>query len=335
MAATELAAVLLLAYITFSRRLRIGLRKGVFVGIIHLTAAVLLFQLGTLGPGMLYLLAGTFFAALIFPGRYAWWSTVAVTTVCLAFGLALQLDLTNVTLSQQYSLSSWIVVSCNLVILSAVFVLMQSRLFWKLGNAFARYRSVARATRNTVYDWDLKEDRVQYNDGIHEMFGYTQKEVTSTNNWWIERLHEEDRDEVVSRFSDMVFQDEQEIVQMEHRFLCANGQYKHVYHCATVVRDVDGKKSRIVGSVEDITELKNYISTIEKQNRSLKQISWVHSHKVRSPVATILGLVPLMNDHNLDTEENKLVLEGIVQSCNELDTVIREITDLSEQELQE
>lgn len=69
---------------------------------------------------------------------------------------------------------------------------------------------------------------------------------------------------------------------------------------------------------------------IEKQNKAVKHISWVQSHKVRNHVATILGLTALLNDNQPDDPSNKQALSGIKSAANELDKVIREINNLAE-----
>ena len=47
----------------------------------------------------------------------------------------------------------------------------------------------------------------------------------------------------------------------------------------------------------DITEQRRHLQKIEEQNTALREIAFIESHKVRGPVATILGLEQLFN-HN-------------------------------------
>jgi hypothetical protein len=46
----------------------------------------------------------------------------------------------------------------------------------------------------------------------------------------------------------------------------------------------------------DITEYKNYVETVELQNKKLREIAWMQSHMVRAPLARIMGLIPLIVD---------------------------------------
>jgi len=80
---------------------------------------------------------------------------------------------------------------------------------------------------------------------------------------------------------------------------------------------------------KDITERLRYIKAIEEQNENLKEISWLQSHVTRAPLARIMGLIQLINDPNQDVTEKKKTLNFLLASANELDEVIRTITDKS------
>jgi PAS domain S-box-containing protein len=80
---------------------------------------------------------------------------------------------------------------------------------------------------------------------------------------------------------------------------------------------------------KDITERLRYIKAIEERNENLKEISWLQSHVTRAPLARIMGLIQLINDPNQDVTEKKKTLNFLLASANELDEVIRTITDKS------
>ena len=77
----------------------------------------------------------------------------------------------------------------------------------------------------------------------------------------------------------------------------------------------------------DITEEKKRILKIEEQNEKLKEIAWLQSHKVRGPVASILGLTQLFNYDDPADPTNKEILEGIKYATNGLDDIIREVVE--------
>lgn len=92
----------------------------------------------------------------------------------------------------------------------------------------------------------------------------------------------------------------------------------------------NGREARLV-LVNDITEKVQYIETIETQNRTFKEISWIQSHVVRAPLARLMGLVNLLeNEANVTNPELSELLEHVKTSSFELDDIIRDISKKSE-----
>ncbi len=68
---------------------------------------------------------------------------------------------------------------------------------------------------------------------------------------------------------------------------------------------------------------------IGKQNKQLREIAWIQSHKVRGKVATIMGLIALMNEDDVQDPINEKVLKGVKSASIELDEIIKDINDLT------
>ncbi len=72
----------------------------------------------------------------------------------------------------------------------------------------------------------------------------------------------------------------------------------------------------------NINERKEYELQIAKQDERLKKIAWMQSHETRQPVATILGLVNIIDKKSL-TDDNKEILALLEKTVQKLDDVIR------------
>ena len=73
----------------------------------------------------------------------------------------------------------------------------------------------------------------------------------------------------------------------------------------------------------DVTQQKQYISSIEQKNKKLQEIAWLQSHTVRAPLAKLMGLI---NVHeNYPDEMPDKIHQLIRQAADELDLVIRNI----------
>jgi PAS domain S-box-containing protein len=79
--------------------------------------------------------------------------------------------------------------------------------------------------------------------------------------------------------------------------------------------------------LRDITEPQQYLEKIERQNQRLLEIAWIQSHRVRAPVASILGLTQLFN---LDDSHNAEIIPMLKHAAEELDEVIRDINVLTD-----
>ena len=75
----------------------------------------------------------------------------------------------------------------------------------------------------------------------------------------------------------------------------------------------------------DITEQRKHLLKIEEQNAALREIAFIESHKVRAPVATILGLEQFFNYDDLSEPGNKEIMQSIARLTHELDAIIQQV----------
>ncbi|TFF40352.1 PAS domain S-box protein [Mucilaginibacter psychrotolerans] len=92
--------------------------------------------------------------------------------------------------------------------------------------------------------------------------------------------------------------------------------------------DYRGIDARVIVA-NDVTERLHYVEAIEQQNEKLKEISWMQSHIIRAPLARIMGLLPLLDDARDSEEARTQILNYLKISADELDNVIRNITNMT------
>lgn len=120
----------------------------------------------------------------------------------------------------------------------------------------ARYNIVAKATSDTIWDWDLKTDNVLWNRGITNVFGYEEATIEPTRSWWERRVNAEDAGRILSGLREHIknkFLNWQE----EYRFRAADGRYRYVLDKGFLVIDKHGEPVRMLGAMQDITQRKN------------------------------------------------------------------------------
>jgi len=84
----------------------------------------------------------------------------------------------------------------------------------------------------------------------------------------------------------------------------------------------------VVCVYHDITDEINQLEQLKKYNEKLEEVAFKASHEVRAPVASILGLMQLIDFSNL-SKENKTVLEHMKSSVEKLDHTVRDIVKVS------
>lgn len=105
-----------------------------------------------------------------------------------------------------------------------------------------------------------------------------------------------------------------------------------LHYTSVAFKPVAGEGGSVVGVscvARDITEHRKHLFQIENQNAALREIAFIESHKIRGPVATILGLEQFYNYEDLSDPINIEIMEGVKQMSVELDVMIREVVRMS------
>lgn len=85
-------------------------------------------------------------------------------------------------------------------------------------------------------------------------------------------------------------------------------------------------KNKVIGvlhHVQNITDLKKYAYQSERQTQLLEHIAWVQSHQTRQPLASLLGLIHILEKESL-TPENRKVIDMMQETALKLEQVIQQ-----------
>ena len=121
--------------------------------------------------------------------------------------------------------------------------------------SYERNELISKATNDALWDWNLNTNIVWWNFGVTELFGHILENNEATPNWWLEKIHPDEREKVEKFFFELV-NGKELFWEDEYRFRCNDGTYSNVYDRGTVKRDENGKALRMVGAMVDITERK-------------------------------------------------------------------------------
>lgn len=116
-----------------------------------------------------------------------------------------------------------------------------------------RFQFISRATNDVIWDWDLVADKIWWNDSVADVFGYPARELGQGPEWWVNRIHPNDRQDVVASIH-AVIDGNGDYWSREYRFIRSDGESATVIDRGFVIRDDGGIAIRMVGSMLDITE---------------------------------------------------------------------------------
>ncbi len=94
--------------------------------------------------------------------------------------------------------------------------------------------------------------------------------------------------------------------------------------------EIQAQAEEIKGINENLESLvKQRTGELERKNKALEEYAFINAHQLRAPVASILGLINLMQKLELSDDE-KVYLEHLQQSARKLDAVVSSITEAIE-----
>lgn len=145
--------------------------------------------------------------------------------------------------------------------------------FRELALSKERFERVAEATNDAIWDWNIKESSLFKGKGFETLFGHEPgvfpcEESTSTLS-----THPEDKDRVNSSIKAALENRKVKRWSEAYRFKRKDGNYASVIDRGFIIRDKNGKATRMVGSLQDVTRQKEYEESLKTLNADLKQKS--------------------------------------------------------------
>jgi PAS domain S-box-containing protein len=134
-----------------------------------------------------------------------------------------------------------------------------------------RYRLVAKATHDAVWDCDLTTGRVLWNDALEQAYGHRLVDADMNEAFWIEQIHPDDRDRVRSSLREVIY-GTSSIWTDEYRFRRFDGSYAEVLDRGHVIRDTTGTAIRIIGAMLDLSERRQAESALRQSEERFRTI---------------------------------------------------------------
>ncbi len=131
------------------------------------------------------------------------------------------------------------------------------------------------------WDWNIVTDELRWSDEIYRIFGLKPQEFGATYDAFLKAVHPEDRETVISEVNKAVAGEKEYAI--DHRILRPDGSDCIVHEIGRVDFDETGAALRMIGTVQNVTKLRNAEHEMQRLNRALRTLSrcnttLVHAH---------------------------------------------------------
>jgi len=171
-----------------------------------------------------------------------------------------------------------------------------------------RFMLVARATNDAVWDWDFSTGKIWGNDSYCEIF-----DLKDTNEYsfekFMEHLHPLDREPMINNFRNTL-KKRNSLITEEYRLQTAKGSWLTFYNRAYILYNSEGKGYRMLGAMQDITELR----------KSAKQLTF-EKELSDSIINSLPGIFYLMDNKGKVFRWNNNLVKVTGYSADEIKTM--------------
>ncbi|MFN0047584.1 MAG: PAS domain-containing protein [Cytophagales bacterium] len=157
-----------------------------------------------------------------------------------------------------------------------------------------RFRTVSLATNDAIWDWDLDENTLWWNEGFTTMFGYQKEVIELGIDSLHSRIHPEDRDSIVNDRGQFLVSGKVQWTA-EYRFLNAAGIYIYVMERGYAMYADSDKPYRMLGSLINISEKKE----LDNARLKLHELSELQRQKLYGLLMDIPAAVTIMKGRDL------------------------------------
>ncbi len=186
----------------------------------------------------------------------------------------------------------------------------------KVEEARKRLTLASDAAHLGIWDWDIVNNNLIWDDRMYELFGQDKNSSEKTFELWANTLHPEDKDKAIEEVNDTL--NSGDGFDTSFRIIHPNGKVLYIKADAIVLRDDNGNAERMIGVNYDISELKERELTLKAQNQQLTDFSNIVAHNLRAPLVNIEMLTEAIEEAENKQEHDEYInkLKSVIYNLN-------------------
>lgn len=190
------------------------------------------------------------------------------------------------------------------------------------------------------WEWNIISNELIWSDEIYKIFGISSQEFEATYESFLKRVHPDDR-LTVKEALNLALSDPSSNYNIVHRIRKPDGSERIVRERGKVTFDDTGKASHMIGTVQDVTEIKTMEAEKQKLRAELSRMDRIGmlgvltagiAHEVNQPLTAILSnaqaALRFLTRDLPDLDEVKEATHDIVSDAKRAGKIVHSIRNI-------
>lgn len=212
----------------------------------------------------------------------------------------------------------------------------------RLEESEAIYKSAERIAHIGNWRWEVAANKVHWTDGLYRIYGFEPGSIEVNFEVFLSYVHEDDRESIKNIIVNSL--SSKNPFEFYHRIVTDDGVTKVLHSRGEVRLDNLGNVVEMIGSAQDVTQLKETERQLREQqevleqktrelqesNANLEEFAFVASHDLKEPLRKISILISMLGESiQWETEKQQVWYERIVASAARMRNLIEDLLSLS------
>ena len=180
-----------------------------------------------------------------------------------------------------------------------------------------RFRHVAQASSDFIFDRDLSSDKTWVNNASFWLPDYPPGNHEVPCEAWVESVHSDDRNQIFGRIEQAI-RCGHESWEGEYRLRRPDGAYVPVRERGSILRNENGEPVRAIGNIIDLSEQKALEAQLRQSQRldAVGQLTGGIAHDFNNLLTVILGNAEILTD-TLPVDQPSATMAGQIIIASE------------------